>query len=101
MSMIDFEEKFFLQGGKKLERARDLFEQCLDSCPAKNAKGIFFNCCVPKETTVICFCVAFYLLYVKLEEQYGLARHAMSVYERATSALPNDEKLEVHPWLKF
>ena len=36
---------FFMQGGKKLERARDLFEQCLDSCPAKNSKGIF-NFCV-------------------------------------------------------
>lgn len=41
-------------------------------------------------------CVAFYLLYVKLEEQYGLARHAMSIYERATSALPDSEKIEVH-----
>ena len=43
----------------------------------------------------MCFCIAFYLLYVKLEEQYGLARHAMSIYERATSALPDGEKLEV------
>ena len=42
------------------------------------------------------FCIVFYLLYVKLEEQYGLARHAMSIYERATSALPDGEKLEVH-----
>ena len=42
------------------------------------------------------FCIAFYLLYVKLEEQYGLARHAMSIYERATSALPDGEKLEVY-----
>jgi len=25
-------------GGKKLERARDLFEQCLENCPAKFAK---------------------------------------------------------------
>ena len=28
-----------LQGGKKLERSRDLFEQCLDGCPKKFAKG--------------------------------------------------------------
>jgi len=41
------------------------------------------------------FFTAFYLLYVKLEEQYGLARHAMSIYERATAALPDGEKLEV------
>lgn len=26
-------------GGVKLERARDLFEQCLENCPAKYAKG--------------------------------------------------------------
>ena len=26
-------------GGKKLERARDLFEQALDGCPEKNAKS--------------------------------------------------------------
>ena len=26
-------------GGKKLERARDLFEQCLDGCPDQFVKG--------------------------------------------------------------
>jgi pre-mRNA-splicing factor SYF1 len=26
-------------GGTKLERARDLFEQCLENCPPKFAKG--------------------------------------------------------------
>ena len=30
---------FCYQGGKKLERARDLFEQCLENCPPKFAKG--------------------------------------------------------------
>ena len=29
------------QGGTKLERARDLFEQCLENCPHKFAKGIY------------------------------------------------------------
>ncbi|XP_031723897.1 pre-mRNA-splicing factor SYF1 [Anarrhichthys ocellatus] len=60
-------------GGKKLERARDLFEQALDGCPAKFAKTI-------------------YLLYAKLEEGYGLARHAMAVYERATQAVDSVER---------
>uniref|UniRef100_A0A673ZYL6 XPA binding protein 2 n=1 Tax=Salmo trutta TaxID=8032 RepID=A0A673ZYL6_SALTR len=60
-------------GGKKLERARDLFEQALDGCPAKFAKTI-------------------YLLYAKLEEEFGLARHAMAVYERATQAVDNTER---------
>lgn len=36
--------------------------------------------------------IAIYLLYAKLEEEYGLARHAMAVYERATSAVESDER---------
>ncbi len=34
-------------------------------------------------------------MYAKLEEDHGLARHAMSVYQRATNALLPDEKYEV------
>ncbi|EAA43279.4 AGAP012369-PA, partial [Anopheles gambiae str. PEST] len=59
-------------GGQKLERSRDLFEQCLDGCPPELAKNL-------------------YLLYAKLEEQHGLARHAMAVYERATTAVKEEE----------
>ncbi|XP_033228299.1 pre-mRNA-splicing factor syf1 homolog [Belonocnema kinseyi] len=62
--------------GTKLERTRDLFEQCLEHCPPKYAKN-------------------FYLLYAKLEEEHGLARHAMSVYERATNAVLPEEKFEM------
>lgn len=35
---------------------------------------------------------AIYLLYAKLEEGYGLARHAMAVYERATQAVDTGER---------
>ena len=63
-------------GGTKLERARDLFEQCLENCPEKYAKTI-------------------YLLYAKLEEQHGLARHAMAVYERAVNAVEKSEKMAI------
>lgn len=35
---------------------------------------------------------AIYLLYAKLEEGYGLARHAMAVYERATQAVETEER---------
>nr|DBA30121.1 TPA: hypothetical protein GDO54_006141 [Pyxicephalus adspersus] len=63
-------------GGKKLERARDLFEQALDGCPRKFTKNIF-------------------LLYAKLEEEHGLARHAMALYERATQAVEQDEQYEM------
>nr|XP_045010103.1 pre-mRNA-splicing factor SYF1-like [Jaculus jaculus] len=55
-------------GGCKLERARDLFEQALDGCPHKYAKTL-------------------YLLYAQLEEEWGLARHVMAVYDRATRAV--------------
>lgn len=35
---------------------------------------------------------AIYLLYAKLEEEYGLARHAMAVYERSTQAVEPEER---------
>ncbi|KAG1714240.1 Pre-mRNA-splicing factor SYF1 [Nymphon striatum] len=63
-------------GGKKLERTRDLFEQCLDGCPAK-------------------FSRAFYMLYAKLEEDHGLARHAMAIYDRATKAVLPEQQFEM------
>ena len=63
-------------GGSKLERARDLFEQCLENCPAKNAKP-------------------FFLMYAKLEEDFGLARHAMAVYDRASKTLAANEQYEI------
>ncbi|KHN80930.1 Pre-mRNA-splicing factor syf-1 [Toxocara canis] len=59
-------------GGKKLERARDLFEQCLETCPPK-------------------FAMKLYLLYAKLEEEHGLPRHAMNIYNRATSAVEKQQ----------
>jgi len=63
-------------GGKKLERARDLFEQCLESCPPKFAKPV-------------------YLLYARLEEEHGLARHAMEIYDRATKAIQPEDQYEM------
>lgn len=64
-------------GGTKLERARDLFEQCLENIPENFAKPM-------------------YLLYAKLEEEHGMARHAMAVYERACKAVPIAEMFPVY-----
>lgn len=36
-----------------------------------------------------------YLEYAKLEERYGLARHAMEVYDRAVRGVPAGERLGV------
>ena len=38
---------------------------------------------------------AFYLMYAKLEENHGLARHAMAIYERSTKAVLPEEQFEV------
>jgi pre-mRNA-splicing factor SYF1 len=59
-----------------MERLRDLFEQALDNCPAKFAKVI-------------------YLMYGALEEERGLARHAMRIYERATRDVADEDRMEM------
>jgi hypothetical protein len=63
-------------GGGKLERARDLFETALRDAPPEKAKPLFLE-------------------YAALEEQHGLARHAMEVYERAIPAVPKGERMSV------
>lgn len=64
-------------GGSKLERARDMFEQALDKCPA--------NLCKP-----------LYLKYGELEEKYGLVRKAMSIYERAAHSVSDEDRYEMY-----
>lgn len=59
-----------------IERLRDLFEQALDGCPPKFAKPL-------------------YLMYGNLEEERGLARHAMRIYERATRAVSDEDSFEM------
>ncbi|CAK0786535.1 hypothetical protein CVIRNUC_009748 [Coccomyxa viridis] len=64
-------------GGTKLERARDLFKQALREAPADEAKPLF-------------------LQYAGLEEEHGLARSAMEVYDRAVKTVPLKERLTVY-----
>jgi pre-mRNA-splicing factor SYF1 len=59
-----------------MERLRDLFEQALDNCPPKFAKVI-------------------YLMYGALEEERGLARHAMRIYERSTREVADEDRMEM------
>ncbi|PIA13530.1 hypothetical protein COEREDRAFT_104057 [Coemansia reversa NRRL 1564] len=64
-------------GGTRIERARDLFEQALEGCPAEYSKPLF-------------------VAYGRLEEEHGLARRALRVYERATRAVPSgNDRLEM------
>jgi pre-mRNA-splicing factor SYF1 len=57
-----------------LERLRDLFEQAVDQVPPQFAKAIF-------------------LMYGALEEERGLARSAMRIYERASRAVADEDKM--------
>ncbi|KAL9624089.1 MAG: hypothetical protein Q9160_001611 [Pyrenula sp. 1 TL-2023] len=59
-----------------IERLRDLFEQAVEGCPPQFAKTI-------------------YLMYGNLEEERGLARHAMRIYERATRAVSDTDRLDM------
>eukprot|EP00928_Gymnodinium_smaydae_P070601 TRINITY_DN54408_c0_g1_i1.p1 TRINITY_DN54408_c0_g1~~TRINITY_DN54408_c0_g1_i1.p1 ORF type:complete len:968 (+),score=248.96 TRINITY_DN54408_c0_g1_i1:128-3031(+) len=64
-------------GGRKLERARDLFEQALEKIPPKFARRV-------------------YMLYAKLEEEHGLARHALAIYNRSTKAVEEKDIYEMY-----
>ncbi|KAK0253266.1 pre-mRNA-splicing factor syf1 [Friedmanniomyces endolithicus] len=59
-----------------IERLRDLFEQAVEDCPPTFAKTL-------------------YLMYGALEEERGLARHAMRIYERATRAVADADRSEM------
>lgn len=63
-------------GGKKLERARDLFEQALEQCPQKHCKPLF-------------------LMYAQLEEEHGLAKRSMAILDRASQAVADEDKFEM------
>ncbi|KAL4250421.1 crooked-neck family protein [Abortiporus biennis] len=63
-------------GGTKIERTRDLFEQALEKCPEKSCKPIF-------------------LLYAKFEEEHGLVKRAMAIYDRATQVVTDEDKFEL------
>ncbi|KAJ1439699.1 pre-mRNA-splicing factor SYF1 [Ochromonadaceae sp. CCMP2298] len=71
-------DKFLARyGGSKLERLRDLFEQSVAKVPPEAA-------------------AEFYIKYANAEEQYGLARHAMAVFDRATRAVPDAARLDMY-----
>ncbi|XP_055817836.1 uncharacterized protein LOC129886951 [Solanum dulcamara] len=75
---VTYLSKFVKRYGKsKLERARELFEHAVEEAPADAVKPL-------------------YLQYAKLEEDYGLAKRAMRVYDQATKAVPANEKLSMY-----
>jgi pre-mRNA-splicing factor SYF1 len=70
--------KFVLRyGGDKIERARDLFEQVLEKVPAKESR-------------------VFFVMFANLEEEHGLTRHAMSVYDRACRTVAEEDRYALY-----
>jgi pre-mRNA-splicing factor SYF1 len=63
--------------GTKLERLRDLFEQSVAHVPSEDAPELFIK-------------------YAKAEEEYGMARHAMLVYDRATRMVTDASRLDMY-----
>jgi pre-mRNA-splicing factor SYF1 len=62
--------------GLKLERLRDLYEQAVAKVPPADA-------------------AEFFIKYAHIEEQYGLARHVVAIYDRATKAVLENHKLDM------
>jgi pre-mRNA-splicing factor SYF1 len=60
-------------GATKIERTRDLFEQAVENVPPKYARILF-------------------LMYAEFEEQHGMARHTMHIYDRASRSVLEEEK---------
>ncbi|KAL9078525.1 MAG: hypothetical protein Q9157_002548 [Trypethelium eluteriae] len=56
-----------------MERLRDLFEQAIDGCPPRFAKQL-------------------YIMYGALEEDRGLTRTAMRIYDRALDAVGDEDR---------
>eukprot|EP01086_Lenisia_limosa_P015919 TRINITY_DN5414_c0_g1_i2.p2 TRINITY_DN5414_c0_g1~~TRINITY_DN5414_c0_g1_i2.p2 ORF type:complete len:422 (+),score=95.79 TRINITY_DN5414_c0_g1_i2:119-1267(+) len=63
--------------GEKIERARDLYEQCVTSMPAEEKKP-------------------FYLRWARLEEEHGSIQRAMIVYDQASLNVADEHKGEIY-----
>ena len=63
--------------GTKVERTRDLFQRCLETCPAEE-------------------CSEFFMMNGAFEEEFGLTKRALSVYGAMCRKVPKDEKFTAY-----
>jgi pre-mRNA-splicing factor SYF1 len=63
--------------GSKVERARDLFQRCVDSCPAEEVSQ-------------------FYMMSGQFEEEYGLTKRALNVFSDMCKKVPAEEKFTAY-----
>jgi pre-mRNA-splicing factor SYF1 len=75
---LTYIDKFIARyGATKIERLRDMFENALSSVTQEYAPE-------------------FYIKYGKAEEELGLTRQAIAVYERATRAVGDKDRLNMY-----
>ncbi|KAJ5456670.1 hypothetical protein N7530_011944 [Penicillium desertorum] len=79
------ENKYFEESFKVYERGLDLFTYPV----AFELWNLPWRIAPPK------FAKSLYLMYGNLEEERGLARHAMRIYERATRAVSDEDRFEM------
>ncbi|XP_009996171.1 PREDICTED: pre-mRNA-splicing factor SYF1, partial [Chaetura pelagica] len=70
----------------EVDRARAIYTYCSQICDPR------CPLCPQPSTCLSPVSPAIYLLYAGLEERFGLARHAMGVYERATRGVPPEQR---------
>ncbi|CAN8062090.1 unnamed protein product [Agarophyton chilense] len=72
---------------RKLERARDLFEEALRSAPTTKKAGHVF----PHPHLRV-----LYLMYADMEENYSLARHSLKVLARACREVQEEDRPDLY-----
>lgn len=74
-------------GSRKLERARDLFEEAIRSAPSTRRGG--YELPHPQLGLL-------YIMYAEMEEEHSLARHALKVLSRAVKAVQEEDRADLY-----
>lgn len=74
-------------GSRKLERARDLFEEAIRSAPITRKGGHKY----PHPQLRL-----LYVMYAEMEEKHSLARHALKVLSRAVKAVREEDRGDLY-----
>ena len=98
---VTYLDKFMERyGGTKLERLRDLFEHAVSmataTCTIMNGSNSSSSSNGVSLAATQEDIVEIFLKYAHMEEKYGLPRHYLSIYERATHAVPKANKLMMY-----
>lgn len=74
-------------GSKRVERARDLFEEAIRSAPTTKSSGNL----IPHSHVKI-----LYVMYAEMEERFSLGRHALAILDRAVRAVREEDRAELY-----